>query len=570
MAGARYQPQGRVVVNKRNPITKGLVHYYLGSGPLPATNQVQVPNPMGLGISYSSPSSAGPTFPSSAALPSTVSQSTVATTRFALAAFDGTDMCISQSRREKGDSFAHALQLKFKSTGQVSIVDTFTTTILDSTGVVLPNQMASIAMTCDSITPIDGTMSAAVWVNGVKTSGSSAQKSFYGGDPTIGGLGGNANAMSNGGSIVLHLSWSRVLSDSEIASLNSDPWQVFAYSNEEESAWDYVAPIMKQITFHRARYQPQGKVQHNRSWLASKMTANFALNGNFNSTLHPNIKSKPGSSSWPALMTGPMGYYAMGNASSVSNINTGILPSALGMSGSSPRTIVTEFILPDQNISRAIISFGDSSKANYTQFTILHTLSTYRQLTIAVYGNDYTFVPYTFEGTSARVFLAVTYDGNLTINVRVWSKMLSTGVVFPFSGSFTLSSQLATGNTVPLYLMGNGTYNFNCMNSALYRASFFGGVVLSDTQIEALYRDSYTAFDSNVFEQDDDLAARRSQNALYMNNQGYIAQRPGGSTATPLVLVNGEVHQRANSEGVPLVLDNGKVRTLGGDEDLLI
>ena len=174
-------------------------------------------------------------------------------------------------------------------------------------------------------------------------------------------------------------------------------------------------------------------------------------------------------------------------------ISTGLLPSELGMAGSSARTIIVEFWQGDFSYSggKCVFSFGDASNKPRTQFTLLSATS-FRRINLQTYSNDYNYDLWTQGGTYARVFLGITYDGGTQIKVRSHCRVFLNdgtpqGVV---SRSFTssLAGPLATGDTVPLDLMGGGTYGFQSMNAQLFNATFIGGRALTEKEIDNFYR----------------------------------------------------------------------------------
>lgn len=234
------------------------------------------------------------------------------------------------------------------------------------------------------------------------------------------------------------------------------------------------------------RYQPQGLQRLNRqSRFGRLVTAAFSFGKTFRSVV--NQRRDPIITGKPSFVGYPGGLAALGDGSSY--INTGILPAEIGCAGASARTFVADFYMADANGGKAVFSLGDSSGTQQSQFTLL-TNSNYREVSLQTYNVDIAYSPYTTSGTGARVFLAIVYDGVKTINFYSWAKLDSTGQVVFNSLQYVMSGPLNTGNTVPLYLMGGGTYGFPAIVTPLYYLAVFGGVAMPLTDIQALYQDN--------------------------------------------------------------------------------
>jgi hypothetical protein len=221
--------------------------------------------------------------------------------------------------------------------------------------------------------------------------------------------------------------------------------------------------------------------------LNRRLTAQFLFNGSFRSSVRGRT-GNPVVTSGPRIAAKPSGSYALGNGSG--KVVTDLLPSALGVAGAAPRTFVFEFDMLDANVARCLFSLGDSSGRTRSQFTV-QTNTTYRTVQLATFGNDTTFNLFGTGGTGARVFMAISYDGNVSVTVNAWSTLNSNGQVIAFSRTFNLGGPLITGDTVPLNLMGGGTYNFTSFNAGLYFLAIYGGRVLSLAEIERIRADRY-------------------------------------------------------------------------------
>jgi hypothetical protein len=235
------------------------------------------------------------------------------------------------------------------------------------------------------------------------------------------------------------------------------------------------------------RQPPRGTKVAAGSPLGRFVTAQYLFNRDFNSAV-PGKSGKPVVTTGPKFVNGPRGWYALGNGSG--KVVTNLLPADLGMTGAAPRTIITEFDLGDTNAGKCVLSFGDTSTRPRSQFTIMIGTG-YRGVQVATYANDFNIEAWSASGTSARVFLGVTYDGNLTVTMRAWCSIYETGQVTLKTQAFTLPSPLDTGTTFPLNLMGGGTYNFPSMDTALYYVSMIGGKCLTPAEIDSLYADRY-------------------------------------------------------------------------------
>jgi hypothetical protein len=223
--------------------------------------------------------------------------------------------------------------------------------------------------------------------------------------------------------------------------------------------------------------------------IGRSVTAHFPLVRDFKSA----VRGRPGLgvSTGPVLKPTVTGKAAVGNGTG--KISTGLLASDLGMTGASARTVIVEFMQLDVSYTggKGVFSFGDTSGTPRSQFTLLSATS-FRRIQLATYSNDYSYDLWTQGGTYARVFLAITYDGNLTIRIRSHCRVfLNDGTpqgVVSRSFSQTLPAPLNTGNTAPLDLMGGGPYNFGSMNVELFNATFIGGRALTEREIDNFYR----------------------------------------------------------------------------------
>lgn len=234
------------------------------------------------------------------------------------------------------------------------------------------------------------------------------------------------------------------------------------------------------------RQPPRGTKVAGSSPMGKGITAHFLFNGTFASAVRGK-SGNPVATGGPVIRSGPDGQYAYGNGSG--KIVTDLLPSALGIAGSSPRTIITEFFQGDSNVKASVFSLGDSSARPRSQMT-LEIATSYRVIRLSMFTTDISYQPWTQSGTSARIFLAITYDGNVTLTFRSWAR-LNTGLVVFNTQTTTLPGPLNTGDTVPLNLMGGGTYNFPSMEGGLYHLSIYGGRCLSPAEIDKLYADRH-------------------------------------------------------------------------------
>ena len=242
------------------------------------------------------------------------------------------------------------------------------------------------------------------------------------------------------------------------------------------------------MTHFYRRQPPRGAKVASGSPLGRGITAHFPFNGTLASSARSRGRA-PVVTAGPALRAGAAGWFVQGNGSG-RILYPDLLPSAMGVAGASPRTIVAEFYMGDTSAPKCVFSFGDTSAGMRTQFTLL-TNNQYRSVQLATYGNDVNYSPFSTGGTGAKVFLVVAYDGNTTLTFRSWSKLDSTGEVVFNSQTSTLGGPLNTGNTVPLNLMGGGTYGFASMVTALYHLSIYGGKCLTPAEMDRLYADRH-------------------------------------------------------------------------------
>lgn len=243
------------------------------------------------------------------------------------------------------------------------------------------------------------------------------------------------------------------------------------------------------------RQPPRSTKVDGHSPLGRAITAHFTFNNTFTSAARGKGRS-PVVTGTPAFKNGPSGWYAQGAPGSGSSAGyvtfPDLLPSVLGMAGASPRSFVCDFYLADINFQRGVFSYGDSSRGQRTQFSLLINNS-YQSISLNLYGEDPSYNCLDRGNTGARVFLAVAYDGNVTITFKSWAKYDVDGTVYAKTETRTLSSPLTTGNTVPLALMGGGTYPdaWATMDQPLYHLSMYGGRCLTLAEMDSLYADRY-------------------------------------------------------------------------------
>jgi hypothetical protein len=151
--------------------------------------------------------------------------------------------------------------------------------------------------------------------------------------------------------------------------------------------------------------------------------------------------------------------------------------------------VLVEFFQGDTSGAKVAFSLGDSSATTRSQVT-LEIATNFRTVRLNTFGNDVIYQPWSVSGTSARVLLMITYDGNRALRFRSISR-LSNGQLVVNALNSTLNGVLNTGNTVPLHLMGGGTYAYQPMNTALYYFAMFGGRVLTDAEMDRMYMERY-------------------------------------------------------------------------------
>lgn len=231
------------------------------------------------------------------------------------------------------------------------------------------------------------------------------------------------------------------------------------------------------------------------SSLGKSVTAYFPFSRDFNSSVRGKSGAPVVTANGPTIGTGTSGRFALGNGTG--NVVTNLTPSQLGMDGAKPRTIILEYFQGDTNSAQALISFGDSSGNTHTQFTY-RAAADYRCAQLATYGDDFLFTLWSGGGTMARVFVALTYDGNVTLTARSYAFVTTNagayvGMQFNTS-TYTLNAPLNTGNTVPLTMMGGGTYGFSSFNGPFYEATFFNRC-LTPAEIDRFYRNRQSILD---------------------------------------------------------------------------
>jgi hypothetical protein len=243
------------------------------------------------------------------------------------------------------------------------------------------------------------------------------------------------------------------------------------------------------------RQPPRGAKVAGGSPLGKGVTAHFLFNGDFRSS----VRGKSGNpivAGTVPFVTRPDGRYASSivggniNGTGSGYVNTNLLPSVLGVTGAAPRTIIVEFELTDSNAMRNLFSFGDAS-ATTRSMNALQINSNYREIRFDTYSNDTTYIPHTIGGTSARVFLAISYDGGTGLTFRSWSRLASTGAVVFNTKSITLAGPLNTGDAAPLHFLGGGAYNWAPAASILYHFSLYGGRCLTPAEIDRVYADRH-------------------------------------------------------------------------------
>lgn len=239
--------------------------------------------------------------------------------------------------------------------------------------------------------------------------------------------------------------------------------------------------------FYR-RQPPRGAKVAGGSPLGRGITAHFPFNGTLASAAR-NRGRAPVVTTGPALRGGPAGWFVQGSGSG-KIVYPDLTPRALGVNGAAPRTVIVDFYMGDTSTQRCVLSLGDSSNTSRSQFT-LHTNDQYQCVALHTYGNDFRANVLDRGGTGARVLLAVTYDGNVTITFKSLVTYDVDGTAYAKTQSFTLQAPLNTGNTVPLNIMGGGTYGFASMTTALYHLSIYGGRCLSPAEIDRLFADRH-------------------------------------------------------------------------------
>lgn len=239
--------------------------------------------------------------------------------------------------------------------------------------------------------------------------------------------------------------------------------------------------------FYR-RQPPRGAKVAGGSPLGRGITAHFPFNGTLSSAAR-NRGRAPVVTTGPALRGGPAGWFVQGSGSG-KIVYPDLLPTTLGVNGASPRTFIVEFYMSDTQAMKCVFSLGDTSAQQRSQWTLL-TNNQYRTVQLATYGVDFNYIPFSAGGTGARVKLAITYDGNVTISFRSQATLDSTGEVIANSQTSVLPAPLNTGTSFPLNIMGGGTYGFASMTTALYYLSIYGGRCLSPAEIDRLFADRH-------------------------------------------------------------------------------
>ena len=237
-----------------------------------------------------------------------------------------------------------------------------------------------------------------------------------------------------------------------------------------------------------ARQPVAGAKVSARTPLGRSVVAHFNFSRDFQSA----VRGRPGSpvvTPGPRLTTWKGRKAVQGNG--VGGIRTNLKPSDLGMVGAGPRTVVVEYEQGDVTGGRVLFSLGDSSGTNRSQFS-LQAHYGYRTIRLDLYGNDIGYTLWNGGGSIAKVWLAITYDGDVTLTFKSWCDVYSasTGAFLKTetnTQTARLPAPLNTGNTVPLHLLGGGTYGFAPFNAALYSATFFNRC-LTPGEVESFYR----------------------------------------------------------------------------------
>jgi hypothetical protein len=101
-------------------------------------------------------------------------------------------------------------------------------------------------------------------------------------------------------------------------------------------------------------------------------------------------------------------------------------------------------------------------------------------------------------------------------------------------------------------------------------AVFVWNRVLSDDEIRQVSDNPYQLFQPRLGM----FLSKAAQQALIQRralgfNGPYLCELSQGSGKRPVVLLNGKLQERVDSEGAPVILDQGQLRTLGAAESLI-
>jgi len=224
MSGMRYQPQGRLRIDRSNPICAGLIFAFNGtgidavSGTL-ATNYIPAVGPTGVGHKVAGastialvPGLASPAM-SSITLFSLLTDTTVGT---------GYQGVFGKWANFESNRFAMGLINKRLSISRYPAVD------LSFGSNLVSAKVATVAVVQDAT-------SARGFYNGVQIGSSNTAKAYIANadDWCIGTFRTGALSESLPCTNNLSLSWNRALSAEEIRSIHNNPWQVFAESEED-------------------------------------------------------------------------------------------------------------------------------------------------------------------------------------------------------------------------------------------------------------------------------------------------------------------------------------------------
>jgi hypothetical protein len=284
------------------------------------------------------------------------------------------------------------------------------------------------------------------------------------------------------------------------------------------------------------RQPPKGTKVNSGSPLGKNITAHFTFTDGFRSS----VKGRPGN----AVSTGPYTYVDNGvlcaKSPGYGSVLTDLLPSTLGVSGSSLRSYVLDFDMADYNQEKNLFSLGDSSTGQRT-INALQINSDYRGVRFDTYGVDLQYYLHNVQSTGFRVFLVITYDGGTTLTFRSWCTMFSTGEVVANSQVTILPGPLVTGNTAPLSMFGGGAFNWNPTFTPLYHFSIYGNRCLTQAECLSLYRNRHQVMEVPMaFPY---AALVNSVSGIYSMGQSEVASTGDSSYAS--VVARGSVSEAA-------------------------